>query len=224
MLKVIVFNGPPRSAKGEAAKYMVNTINNVGGFLPAYQREFKDELFKITAATLGVSVKDFMVGYDIDCTTNAFCKKTAYDLESIYLSNPVKFRWFKDIPLYKINNTTMSKREALIHVSENVIKPFFGQDAFGQMAANDLPEEGVVFFSDSGFAEELRPIIEKVGEENILVVRVHREGCTFEGDSRDYLQPEMFDNQLKFVDLENNSTLEDFFVKVEDTVGRWMND
>lgn len=221
MLKVIVFNGPPRSAKGEAAKYMVSTINNVEGFLPAYQREFKDELFKITAAVFNRTLEGFLKGYDQ--TLGEYLKEKG----RTPLPHEDPKMWYKDytgIVSQRIGINQYSKREALIHVSENVIKPFFGQDAFGQMAANALPEEGVVFFSDSGFAEELRPIIEKVGEENVLVVRLYREGCTFEGDSRDYLQPEMFDNRVKFQDLENNSTLEDFFVKVENVVGEWIHE
>lgn len=78
-------------------------------------------------------------------------------------------------------------RECLIYVSEEVIKPKFGRDYFGKKAAENL-EEGINVFTDGGFEEELNPIIDEVGIENVIVFRLHREGFTFEGDSRSYLK------------------------------------
>ena len=37
-----------------------------------------------------------------------------------------------------------------------------------------------------GFVEELEPIIEKVGAENIVIVQLTREGCDYSSDSRKY--------------------------------------
>ena len=48
------------------------------------------------------------------------------------------------------------------------------------------PEEGINFVSDGGFASEVIPLVEEVGAENILVLRIHRPDCSFEGDSRDF--------------------------------------
>lgn len=81
----------------------------------------------------------------------------------------------------------MTIREALIHVSENVIKPRYGLDYFGKKSAKRL-SEGLNVFTDGGFEEELNPIIDSVGLENVLIFRLHRTGCSFKNDSRNYLQ------------------------------------
>ena len=216
MLKVVVFNGPPRSGKGIIAKYLTDGINTEDNSIPSFHMEFKDELFKVCANFLGGTVGSFLQYYDL---------KT---LE--VLTNPVEGNypeWFKDFKgttSQRVVNTNYSKREFLIHVSENVIKPSFGNSAFGTALVNNLPEEGYVFISDSGFKDELQPVIDRVGEDNVLVVRINREGCTFEGDSRNYLDPEMFNNKVKFMDVTNNETEEQFLTVTTIKVGGWLNE
>lgn len=77
-------------------------------------------------------------------------------------------------------------REMMIWVSENVIKPKFGQNAFGLAALRAVMNETNEFivFSDCGFPEE-RKMLE--GHNNVVTVHIRWEGKTFEGDSRDYL-------------------------------------
>lgn len=82
----------------------------------------------------------------------------------------------------------LSPRNALIKVSEEVIKPNFGKDYFGIAAAKSL-KEGYNVFSDGGFYDELLPLKDVVGAENILLIRLYRDGCTFAGDSRSYITP-----------------------------------
>jgi hypothetical protein len=215
MLKVVVFNGPPRSGKGVIAKYLTEGINTEYNSIPAFHMEFKDELFKVCANFLGKSVKGFLSKYDERCEDAV----NAAPLESLP-------EWYKDYTgtiNQRVVNTQYSKREFLIHVSENVIKPSFGNSAFGNALVNNLPEEGYVFISDSGFKDELQPVINRVGEDNALVVRINREGCTFEGDSRNYLEPEMFDNKVKFMDVTNNETEEQFLTMTTLKVGGWLN-
>ena len=205
MLKVVVFNGPARSGKDSASSHMCKIRTN------SYHRAFKDELFKICANTLGISVEEYQTDYD--------------------RQTPDKVWWMKDLPsvftsaamLSPSEKSAFSQREFLIHMSENVIKPSFGKDAFGKSFVNSLPEEGVVFVSDSGFPEELQPVIDHVGVENVLVVRIQRDGCSFEGDSRDYLTPEMFDDKVKFYQIVNNGTEEEFLEGVEEFVEMWLN-
>lgn len=216
MLKVVVFNGPPRSGKGVIAKYLTEGINTEDNSIPAFHIEFKDELFKVCANFLGKSVKGFLSKYDERCEDVV----NAAPLESLP-------EWYKDYTgtiNQRVVNTQYSKREFLIHVSENVIKPSFGNSAFGNALVNNLPEEGYVFISDSGFKDELQPVIDRVGEDNVLVVRINREGCTFEGDSRNYLEPEMFGNKVKFMDVTNNKTEEQFLTMTTIKVGGWLNE
>lgn len=98
----------------------------------------------------------------------------------------------KDQPKSYLKGLTM--REALIKVSETIIKPNYGKRWFGEMAAatmneNTFKQVGYVF-SDSGFVEEIYPIAERFGAENLVLVRFTRPGHeTFAGDSRNWVEP-----------------------------------
>lgn len=96
----------------------------------------------------------------------------------------------------------LSYRQFMIHISEAVMKPLFGDDVFGQRSAEKcvLPAKMNlnVIFSDGGFIDEVRAL-HNFGYE-VIVVRLHREGFSFHGDSREYLYPDFcssFDVQLK---------------------------
>lgn len=80
----------------------------------------------------------------------------------------------------------MSRREAMIHVSEDIIKPKEGLDYFGKMVAEEIEEGKHYAIADGGFVEELEPLIEKVGAENIIIVQLTREGHDYSSDSRKY--------------------------------------
>lgn len=86
----------------------------------------------------------------------------------------------------------MSPREALIYVSEKMTKPHFGQEFFGRKSAlsisSDDFDKGVVF-TDSGFAEEVFPLMKEFGGKNIYVVQFSGQGSNnFAGDSREFIQ------------------------------------
>lgn len=85
----------------------------------------------------------------------------------------------------------LSCRQFLIKISEEWIKPLFGKQHFGALAADAAKaysEAGTnVVFTDGGFPEELDFLKHYLGTDHVLLVRLHREGYTFEGDSRDYL-------------------------------------
>ena len=80
----------------------------------------------------------------------------------------------------------MSRREAMIHVSENIIKPKKGLDYFGRSVADEIFEDNHYALADGGFVEELEPIVKKVGRENVIIVQLTREGCDYSTDSRKY--------------------------------------
>ena len=120
---------------------------------------FKNPMFNIAMAALGQDAyREFLDGYDD--------------------------RARKEKPEGFLNG--WSRRQFMIAISEQLIKPVFGDDYFGKYLAGNLPDGDEVFVvSDGGFASEVAPIV--AAGHDVRIVRLHRDGHTFEGDSRGYL-------------------------------------
>lgn len=95
-------------------------------------------------------------------------------------------------------------REALIHVSETVIKPNYGRDYFGKATAKMLLP-GLNAVSDGGFIEEAEEFAKVIGGENILVLRLFSKGYDWGRDSRGYYDPERMEAiGVRYVDVVND--------------------
>ena len=119
---------------------------------------FKHQLFKETIEFFGVDKNWFMQGYN--------------DREQ------------KEVVEHALGDH--SRREAMIHVSENVMKPKKGLDYFGKLVAEEIEDSIHYAVADGGFVEELEPLIERVGRENIVIVQITRDGHDYSSDSRRY--------------------------------------
>lgn len=107
----------------------------------------------------------------------------------------------------------LSPRQWLIHVSEELIKPQYGSDYFGHKLADKL-QDGITVVSDSGFPDELIPVINTA--DIVYVVRIHRDGCSFNNDSRNYLSDEFLtEHGVYFCDISNNDSLTNLHDKLE---------
>jgi len=118
----------------------------------------------------------------------------------------------------------MSPREAMIWLSEKVIKPNFGKNYFGNVAVNKInsfpyPQEKVFIFSDSGFFEEAKTITDAFTPEICYYVKLMRHGKTFDGDSRSYWNPKdaNIPNHNCFI-LENNGSKNDLMVNASNII------
>lgn len=125
-------------------------------------------------------------------------------------------REYKEKPHILLNH--LSPRQALIKISEHCIKPEYGNRYFGEALTRKIGN-GLYFISDGGFYEELAPIIEKFGKENVLVIRIRGRG-SFNGDSRQYLSKELI--QCESYDVFNVGTKDEFIVNVCEIVGEWL--
>lgn len=119
---------------------------------------FKYVLFRETVKEFGVSYDWFMNDYDN--------------------------RLVKERPEEKLRG--MSRRESLIYTSEEVIKPKYGKDFFGVQVSKEVRDGVDYCISDGGFVEELVPLINRVGADNMVLVQLTREGCDYSSDSRRY--------------------------------------
>lgn len=163
---------------------------------------FKHQLFKETIRHFCVDENWFMIGYE---------------------NREVKER---PEPLLE----GMSRREAMIFVSEGIIKPMYGESYFGDQVASKIKYSKDYVISDGGFMDELMPLINKVGCENITLIQLVRDGCTFSSDSRRYFNGKLLDEfvinfksefetgfllktklPIKTYRIHNNGTLEEFY-------------
>lgn len=146
-------------------------------------QSFKYTLIKITCAIYGVSVEWWNENYT---------------------------REQKEIPMDVLGGRSM--RQALIHTSENVIKPIFGNDWFGKLTKGMIIQDEINIFSDGGFIEEMIPLTELDAE--ILLIRMTADGCSFDNDSRDFITDEDLSEyglteRVSVVDYHNNKTAKD---------------
>lgn len=169
---------------------------------------FKYQLFKETIKHFGVDEEWFMNGYN---------NRSEKEMPSSLLGN-------------------RSRREAMIYVSEDIVKPQRGLDYFGRLVAEEVDLQKNYAISDGGFVHELIPIIEKVGNDNFILVQLTRHGHDFSIDSRRYfqgfgikkeyvlghetqvdskyvLEPRFNVNMYR---IHNNATIEDFQSALED--------
>lgn len=155
---VIVLNGPPNVGKDTIARAMKEMLG------ATVQLEFKEQLFTELSLWSGVPVPEL--------------KARNND------------RALKELPWDKLNG--LSVRQGLIHVSEDIIKPRYGDGYFGVAAASRaeavIGAGGTPVFSDGGFNVEIQALASAAGPDvPVLVVRLHRDGCTYDGDSRSYI-------------------------------------
>lgn len=104
----------------------------------------------------------------------------------------------------------MSPRQLMIFLSENFMKVVFGKDVFGKFSARlassyvYVTGGTVCVFSDGGFAEEVNEVVKSVGAENVYVLQWKAEGCSFDNDSRRYLDFDDVDDEVTFIYLPRN--------------------
>lgn len=113
----------------------------------------------------------------------------------------------------------MSFREVMISFSEDWMKLKFGKDIFGRLAFRRCVEQELFssrfLFDDCGFTDEAMHIVKMASPAECLLIRLHREGCDFHGDSRGYIiLPE-----IRTLDLHNNLTPEDMLSYLELQIG-----
>ncbi len=96
-------------------------------------------------------------------------------------------------------------RELLIAISEEFLKPRYGQDFFGRIAVREAGQStnNLLLYSDCGFAPEVEHVVRAVGPSNCLLFRMYRDGCNYDKDSRSYLSVDM----CPTIDIYNNDTV-----------------
>lgn len=228
MSKIILFNSPKAVGKSDAIRYLgTKGINLISA-------ECKESLHNLTMTLFGVDPDRYWEIYNSR-------ELKEVPLTEFEMTLPFgELTWLEDlvgcIPDVLINFTgkgtivQLSIRQAMIYISELVIKPRWGEDWFGKERVRKIQKyqsvvedsNKLVFTDDScAFVDELHPLIDYLGQDNILLIRIYRDGFTFEGDSRNYIPDGVITNT---VDIYNNGTLEDYYKEVEAVVRGFIDD
>ena len=124
----------------------------------------------------------------------------------------------KDVPQAALGCTV---RQFMIDLSEKFMKPTYGQTIWSQLLTSEFhsawDSNSVLLIPDIGFEVECKYLSEIASPENFYLVRTAREGCSFDNDSRSYIN---WDPMGAFV---NNGSLEDWRQTADAVVWRLVN-
>lgn len=126
---------------------------------------------------------------------------------------------WKDTPAEFLNGK--SPRNLLQHISEGFIKPFYGDDYFGQWIADyisyqeqDSEKEFNWVIPDGGFKAELAALEAKFGD-RVQVIQLQREGFRdFGTDTRKYVSTDIPENTYNFDTTLGNETVVEAILKI----------
>lgn len=108
----------------------------------------------------------------------------------------------------------VSWRQYQIDMSEYWYKPLYGEDIFGRLMVERLARGGLfrhMFISDCGFSIEVPPVLDAMPEGSVICIRLHRDGCDYDNDSRNYLPT--FPGVPTF-DVDNNGDVGELLTRV----------
>lgn len=161
--KIVLFNGPPRSGKSFGAACVAHFVRENMPWTQPRILDFAEPLKKAAHA--------------LYC---AFHPWGYYDMpEAEHLKG-----------LASGDFLGLSPREAYIALSEEYMKVKHGEEVMGFLMRKRMLKEKatqVFIIPNNGFLPELEPLVNFVGQRNVLIIEVHVAGKTFDGDSRDYV-------------------------------------
>lgn len=171
--KIILINGPPRSGKDHIVRCLLEHPKSP--FSLKYSRP--------DGFLLPIKLKHMKFADPLKAGALALLGYSGLNVEQVRRLSEL----LKDKPQEKLNGKTL--REFLIYLSEETVKPFAGKNFFGRIASSVCDETPYTIFSDSGFIDETQAVVDHFGEENVLLIRLHRDGETFSklNDSRSYI-------------------------------------
>lgn len=227
-VKAILWNGVKGSGKDYAKDVVFNHISDYSEWFP-FTSECKRALINMTKELFRVSEEDWGKYYHDrnhkEERTSVFTLSFLSFRESHELNECLQYQAGTSQWIRGGGEVQLSSREALIYVSEVLIKPRFGDDYWGKKRAEHvkwLVEDSccnIVLDGSLGFVEEVEPLLDIVDKENILVIRVEVDGEDTKGDSRHLIEEGVFPN---FVRIKNDYTeqyIHDTIKAVEELLG-----
>lgn len=193
-MNFILFNGPPRSGKDTAARIAWEHIATDPACIAIWEK-FSFPNKRMFAGMM-----------DTKCDTWGIVKYYEETKENIIPSIGVSYRQFQ------------------IDVSEKFMKPLYGKDIFGRLlldrcslAEEELTHvEPIFIVSDCGFQIE----VDALKDHNVLLFILHREGCDFSNDSREYVMGHPNWTTI----MHNNTTMDVLKASIELGIDTWLDE
>jgi DNA polymerase III delta prime subunit len=164
--KLILLNGPPGVGKDEAAQTIRSYLTEHAQWLQATHIKMSEPH-----------------------------KKAAHAIHAVFESwdhyDRREYQHLKETP--NDDFLGLSPREAYIEMS-NALKKLHGEKALGYIMRRRLVQlttSSVFIISDTGFVEEMEPIIHLVDEKNVMLIELSAIGKDFSKDSRGYIGDEL---------------------------------
>lgn len=125
-------------------------------------------------------------------------------------------RALKEMPRADLGDRT--PRQAMIHVSEEIVKPRHGNGYFALRTLDRMHHKAIHVISDCGFGSEVETMA--AAFHDVLVIKLVRTGCSFDGDSRNYVDASRH-GTVREVTCLNNGTHGELFAFCEGAVSMW---
>ena len=206
--KLVLFNGPAECGKN-------SVIDALSYDMTLTHRRCKDHLFVLVRSLFCLSQNRFnQLYFDRVMKEKPVpeFRLSWYEFENLHKIIPeVKYELQRDGYVF------ISIRSALIYTSEVICKPAFGQDYFGVARAKSLAidlelSDDWTWVDDScGFDDEIIPSLELLGQENVMLLRIHGRGQFDATDSRKYISDGVVNNTI---DVYNDGLENDYIALV----------
>lgn len=162
-MKLILLNGPPRSGKDTAA-----------GFILA---EYGPS---VAILRMSEPIKSAFAGMMLEYTQ--------------YEANSRVHASFEENKDQQHPFLRVSYRQWQIDFSERFMKPRYGNNIFARLFLRNIQggwckDADVVVVPDCGFQIEFETLLAAFGPSDISLIRLYRQGYSFAGDSREYIDP-----------------------------------
>lgn len=182
----LFLNGPPGSGKSTLAKMICEAEPS------AWRESFAEPIRQMVLSVFFPECDPFAPPIDL----------RAQEVKNSWLIDLANIR--DSICRAEDAPSAITIRGVMIEFSEQFMKPRFGSDIFGRLCFKRCIEQTLFYqhfvIDDSGFEDEAKYIIQKVGAANCHLVRLHRSGCNFSSDSRGYISLA----GVQTLDLQNN--------------------
>ena len=218
----VILNGPASCGKGIVADYLSLALTETFALNPLEMDVIscKTPLYEMLFKFFSITPEEFFKAYN-----NRDTKEVSHPKLQI------TGRAYRDLLEYKgtrerrcrpsESKVSISPRDAMIFLSEIVAKPNLGMDCFGVARAKLVEQSTATFvIDDSGAAfedrkgdlriDEILPLVNTAGGYDILVVRIYRDGCSFEGDSRRYFPDSVKELGISVINMYNNGSEQEY--------------